>query len=64
MPIWKNNWVVTGKVRKVLILILNFRYNRANRGDSKVSSVNTEASVTEETSKYQEENGDTLGLFM
>ena len=44
-------------------LIPNFRYNRANR-DSKVSSVNTEASVTEETSKYQEENGDTLGLFM
>ena len=40
-----------------------FRYNRAQR-NSKVSSVNTEASITEDTSKYQEENEDTLGLFM
>ena len=43
------------------------RYNRAQRG-SKVSSVNTEASITEEeeqeeqeaASKYKEEDGDTL----
>ena len=65
LPSDVNRYVCKLKLEKLLYnhLILNFRYNRANR-DSKVSSVNTEASVTEETSKYQEENGDILGLFM